>query len=288
MPVIDGHVHLYPPEVNRDPAGWAAAVGERHWSVLCTRRRANGTAVQGFPALAELLRAMDAAGVERAVLLGWYWERPETCVGQNRFFADCIRRHPDRLTAFASVQPASGPEAVRELERAHADGLVGLGELSPHTQGVAPGDSTLAALFARAGELGMPVNLHVTDPVSRPYPGRVETPLADFRRWAQAHPQTRFVLAHWGGGLDLAGLGNVWVDTAAAPLVYGTEVWKRVEAVVPADRVLFGTDFPLNLYPRLQAEPEFARMLAEARTALPREWHAPVLGGNLEQLLNRP
>jgi predicted TIM-barrel fold metal-dependent hydrolase len=24
MPVIDAHVHLYPPELNRDPAGWAA------------------------------------------------------------------------------------------------------------------------------------------------------------------------------------------------------------------------------------------------------------------------
>jgi len=25
--VIDSHVHLYPPELNRDPAGWAAAQG---------------------------------------------------------------------------------------------------------------------------------------------------------------------------------------------------------------------------------------------------------------------
>jgi predicted TIM-barrel fold metal-dependent hydrolase len=31
-----------------------------------------------------------------------------------------------------------------------------------------------------------------------------------------------------------------------------------------AERVLFGSDFPLNLYPRLDAEPNLARFVAEA------------------------
>lgn len=63
MPIIDAHVHLYPPEVNRDPAGWAAACGESHWAELCTRQRKNGQAVQGFPSVDKLLHDMDAAGM---------------------------------------------------------------------------------------------------------------------------------------------------------------------------------------------------------------------------------
>ncbi|MES1194343.1 MAG: amidohydrolase, partial [Opitutus sp.] len=129
--VVDAHVHLYPPEVNRDPAGWAAVHGEKHWAELCTRQRKDGKPVQTFPSVDQLLRDMDAAGVSKAVLLGWYWENHATCVAQNKFYADCIRAHPDRLAAFATVQPKAGPIAFEEAVRAMDDGLTGFGELSP-------------------------------------------------------------------------------------------------------------------------------------------------------------
>src|SRR5205823_1022680 len=79
MRIIDAHVHLYPADVDRDPAAWAAAQGEGHWAILCTRKRRDGQPVQTLPTVNQLLAAMDAAGIERAVLLGWYWEKPETC-----------------------------------------------------------------------------------------------------------------------------------------------------------------------------------------------------------------
>ena len=105
MRVIDSHVHLYPAELNRDPAGWAMAHHEDKWASLCLRRRQNGADVQGFPSLENLLLEMDRSGVERAVLLGWYWANPATCELHNRFYAECVRRYPDRLSAFATVQP---------------------------------------------------------------------------------------------------------------------------------------------------------------------------------------
>jgi predicted TIM-barrel fold metal-dependent hydrolase len=61
--IIDAHVHLYPPEVNADPVNWARSAGESHWGALCTRRRKDGRAVQGFPSVAELLCDMDEAGI---------------------------------------------------------------------------------------------------------------------------------------------------------------------------------------------------------------------------------
>jgi predicted TIM-barrel fold metal-dependent hydrolase len=261
--IIDAHVHLYPPEANADPAGWAAARGEGHWATLCTRRRKDGRAVQGFPSADELLRAMDAAGVERAVLLGWYWENAATCAEQNRFYAAAVRAHPNRLAAFATVLPGAA-DALTELRRARDDGLIGLGELSPHSQHVAADSSALHALLALAGELAMPVNLHVTDPTSRPFPGRVETPLEDFARLARAYPRVTFILAHWGGGLPLADLPNVLLDTAASPLLYGAEVWGRVGRDVPAERVLFGSDFPLDLYPRTRPGAGMGPFIEEA------------------------
>lgn len=291
MPIIDSHVHLYPPEANRDPTAWARERGEAHWATLCTRKRRDGRSVQGFSSVAGLLRAMDAAGIGRAVLLGWYWEKPETALEQNRFYAACIREHPDRLSACATVHPQAGRGTVlEEVRRAHEAGFVGLGELSPHSQHYAIDDPVFAEMLALAGELRMPVNLHVTDPESRPFPGRIETPLENFSRLARRFPATTFILAHWGGLLPLRDpaareLGNVVYDTAASPLLYGPEIWQRFLGAVAAERVLFGSDFPLNLYPRLELESELVRLVAEAKSAgLPPEALNGILEKNAERI----
>lgn len=291
MAVFDAHVHLYPAEVDRDPAAWAAARGERHWAVLCTRRRRDGRPVQSLPTVTALLRAMDEAGIGRALLLGWYWEKADTCAWQNRFFAATTRAHPDRFAACATLHPAAGVEAVRaELRRARDEGLVGLGELSPHSQGYAIDDPAFRAALEFAADHRWPVNLHVTDPDSRPFPGRIETPLEEFARLARDLPATPFVLAHWGGLLPLRdpavrALANVYYDTAASPLLYHATIWTRFLAVVPRERVLFGSDYPLNLYPRVSVEAEMARFLAEARAGGATD---EILGGNAERIFLRP
>jgi predicted TIM-barrel fold metal-dependent hydrolase len=291
MNLTDCHVHLYSPAINRDPAGWAAAAGEAHWAELSTRRRKDGRAVQVFPSLDGLLREMDAAGVARAVLLGWYWEKPATCVAQNRFYARCVQAHPDRLAACATIHPAAGNRAtLAEVRRAHGEGLVGLGELSPQAQGYAVEDATFNAALELAAALGWPVNLHVTDPDSGAYPGRVATPLKDFIHLAQRHPATTFILAHWGGLLPLRepaarSLANVYYDTAASPLLYDEGVWSRFLGVVSPEHVLFGSDFPLNVYPRIDAEPGLARLVAELhRSGLTAEQLRAVAGENARRL----
>jgi len=267
MLLIDAHVHLYPSEANRAPGAWAAARGEAHWAELVTRKRKDGKPVQGFPSMSELLRDMNAGGIRKAVLLGWYWEHHATCVEHNKFYASCIKAYPTRFAAFATVHPAAGEAALDEVRRARDGGFSGLGELSPHAQHVPLNDPIWRKILALAGELKLPVNLHVTDPHSKPYPGRVETPLADFVALARDFPWTNFILAHWGGGLAFdpirGDVHNVYYDTAASPLLYGPEVWSKA----PAGRVLFGSDYPLVLYPKTCAAPEFAGIVKEAQTS---------------------
>jgi len=280
--IVDAHVHLYPPEVNRDPAAWAVDRREAHWARLCTRQRRGGFHVQGFPTAEDLLRDMDAAGVDRAVLLGWYWEHHATCMEQNRFYAACMRAHPGRFSAFATVHPGAGEAALDEVRRARAEGFAGLGELSPHSQYVLPSDPVWRKVLGLAGELGLPVNLHVTDPLSKPYPGRVDTPLADFIALARDFPETNFILAHWGGGLafdpEATRLPNVWFDTAASPLLYGPDVWAKA----PLGRMLYGSDYPLILYPKTKTAPEMQGIMDEARKG---GFGADEFGGNAAKLL---
>jgi hypothetical protein len=205
---------------------------------------------------------------------------------QNRFYAECVHAHPDRLSAFATINPGAGhDQTLEEIMLACDAGLIGLGELSPHSQGLGIDDPVFRAALQRAGELNMPVNLHVTDPASRAYPGRVETPLPDFVRLAREFAQTTFILAHWGGGLawssETTELPNVWFDTAASPLLYGPDVWSRARI----DRVLFGTDYPLILYPQTETAPGFGGLLDEAKRS---GASAAILGQNAIQILGLP
>ncbi len=295
--IIDCHVHLYPDDAIADPAGWAAARGEGRWAAMVGPRGDGAPSLQGWANADRLLRDMDAAGVDRAVLLGWYWEHPETCAEQNRFFGECVRAHPDRFEAFATLHAAAGEAGVRaEMERCHAEGLSGLGELCPPAQGFGYDDPVLAMALECAAARHWPVNLHVTEPAGRAYPGRVETPFMDLLALVRRHPEVVFVLAHWGGLLPFfehnsavaRPLRNVFYDTAASPLLYRPEIFGRVAAVVGEERILYGSDYPLRLYPKHQTEPDFTRFLGEIRDCgLGAEERAAVLGGNWLRLRER-
>lgn len=292
MTVIDAHVHLYPPEISADPAGWAARAGEGAWASMSVRRRKNGAAVQAFPCVADLLGAMDAAGIERSVLVGWYWETQAACDRQNRFYAELVRSHPDRFSAFATVQlKGDTAVAVEQLHRALDAGLCGLGELCPHAQGYPILGEAFDRLLQTLG--ARPVLFHASDPSGRSYPGKVETPHPEFLSLARAHPDTPFILAHWGGQLPLLESGplppNLFVDTAASPLLYDPSIWRKILAKLPAERVLFGSDYPLTLYPNAPLS-SVAMLIDEARASgLPAEAIEAILSTTARTLLaSRP
>ncbi len=292
--VIDAHTHAYPPEIFSDPAGWARARGEHHWAELAGPRADGKRSLQGFADRGAMLRAMDAAEVERCVLLGWYWERHETCVWHNAVMAEWLRASPDRFSAFASVQPLSGAEALEDLRRTRDAGFCGVGEVFPAAQGFAMDEPGWEKVLAWAEKEKIPVNLHVPEPAGRDYPGYVASSLRDYQKLARTHPRVNFIFAHWAGLLPLLALNpsvrtdlrNVYYDTAASPLLYDPEVYRRVADAVGAERILFGSDYPLRVFPREQREPDFARPLAEVqKSGLTRKELALVLGGNARKLL---
>ncbi len=290
--ILDCHIHAYPPEVCADARAWGEAHAEP-WFVSCVAPPGKA-GIQGWATIDQLLRDMDQAGVEQVVMLGWYWERQETCEWQNQWFLDWHRQHPDRIQAFATVRPASGQRGLDDVRRALDGGLRGIGELFPQVQGFTLRDACFAELVALSVEAGVPFNLHVTDPTLPAGPGVMPTPLADYVQLARDFPAATFILAHWGGGLPFHELmprvrrhmANIYYDTSASPLLYDKAIFRRVIDLVGADRILFGSDYPLMLYPRESREPGFARFLADVTQAgLTDGELAGVLGGNARKLL---
>lgn len=294
--VIDAHVHLYAPEVPADPRAWARAHGESRW-LKCVAPE-DRRSIQGWAGIDRLLRDMDAAGIDHAVMLGWYWENQATADLQIDWFTHWIRTHPDRLSAFAPVVPSRDGNRLESTRRALDNGFRGIGELLPQIQGFTFEDEAFAALMALAREYRVPTNLHATDPVAAVRSRfQVPTPLEDFVQLFADFPENVFILAHWGGGLPFHELNrgsdvlfrNVYYDTAASPLTYDPRIFRRVGDVIGSDRILFGTDYPLLTHPRLSKEAGFILDLKDARASgLSESELHHVLGGNARRLLRLP
>jgi predicted TIM-barrel fold metal-dependent hydrolase len=289
--VIDSHIHMYPPEVYQDPLAWARQAGEPYWALLAADRPGHPS-IQGWASMDRLLADMDRAGVERVVLQGMYWQRPETCVAQNNWYMQWCRRYPDRLSGMAMVQPKAGEAALDEVRRAVDGGLLGLGEMLPYAQGYTMRDADFLRVVELAIELDIVLCLHGSEPVGRAYAGKSTTPLADYHWLASEYPDLKLILAHWGGLLPFyelmkgGKLENVYYDTAATPLLYRREIYRAVVNVVGAERILYGSDYPLLIYPRQDKEPGFGRLLDEIRTSgLTYAELDLILGGNAARLL---
>ncbi len=184
--------------------------------------------------LAELLAAMDEAGVQAVVDLDGGWGEEILCRHLDHFKAGA----PDRFFHFGGVEWGRWPELgdrfvewvatrLREQVRRGAQGLkvwkgFGLQVRDHHGHLVAVDDPRLDPLWQTAAELQVPVLIHVADPVaffdpldqynerweelqahpdwyfpSPPYPA-FQTILEALARLVLRHPRTIFIGAHVG------------------------------------------------------------------------------------------
>lgn len=288
--IIDSHIHLWSEEIGADPVGWGKDHGEPHFAAMMAPGPAGPQSEWPTPEAA--LAAMDVAGVDRAIVQGWYWERPETCALHQAWLEQALAAHRDRLSWCVPFHAGGGQEAVDRVRRAVEAGAVGVGELFPPAQGYAWDDPWLAQLLDWAAAAAIPVVLHVTEPVGPAWAGRIDTPLQEIVGLATRHPGLPLVLAHWGGGLPWYALSppvgraleSAHYDTAAAPrLMRAGPAWSAGLAAAGPSRVLWASDFPLRLYRGLDAAEGWARWhfeSAEALKARPPADLAAVLGGN--------
>ena len=287
---IDCHVHAYPAAVSEDPRGWAEARGETWWADCVAP--IDRPSIQGWADADQMVRDLDAAGIDHAIMLGWYWQQQSTCDEQNAWMADWQKQHPDRLRAFATVNITAGALAVHSTKRWLDEGFLGIGELLDCVQGYRYSDESFHALAELAREYDVPFNLHVTDPKLDTKSGMQPTPLNDFVDLANALPDNTFILAHLGGGLPWSDIPqlptNLYFDTAAVPLIYHTDAYRRAVAAVGSDRILFGSDYPLRLHPRDSKHPAIDRIVSEIQSAgLAEDELSAMMGRNLQKLLPR-
>jgi len=192
----------------------------------------------------EWIRAMDAVGVDKAIVL--------TMAVGKEFDAVYAKyaKYPDRFEVWCGFdytgydKPGFGPAAVKELERCYKAGARGVGELGDKGKGLfycrptkAWGmhldDPRMDPLLEKCAELGMPVNIHVADPywmylpmdatndgLMNAYKWRLDNQpgivghegmVNILERAVKRHPNTTFVACHFANcSYDLDKLGRLF------------------------------------------------------------------------------
>lgn len=155
MPIVDAQVHV-----------WAADTPDRPWPAI-----GHSYAHRDVPLGADqLLQEMDAAGVDRAVLVPPSWEGD-----RNDLALDAARRHPDRFAVMGRLplHPAS-PETVRTWR--DQPGMLGL-RFTVRPEHTWLTDGSADWMWREADRLGLPVMiscpgaLPIIDTVAERYPG---------------------------------------------------------------------------------------------------------------------
>ena len=292
--VWDSHVHMFPPEVYHN---WEKYAARDEWFRILTKKPENGKGVEETWADAEeTLATADRAGVYGIVMQGFYWNDPGLMVLQNDYMAECMKNHPDRMKGFCSINPKLKGQAIAEIERCARLGFSGIGELGPGGNGYDFNDPDFIEVCECAIEHDLPINIHCGEPVGHQYPGKDMTSLAPIPGLLERYPKLKLILAHMGGGLPfyemnpkLQGLfDNVRYDTAANPLLYRIGSFRAVIQMIGSKRLLFGSDFPLTLYPRRSREMDMSMFVNDVRdnAGLTRQEWEDVMGNNVVDFLH--
>lgn len=272
--IIDFHTHIFPKRIRDDRAECLKA--DSCFAALYWHKDAKLASAE------DLIENMDKAGVDKSVVLNIGWQTHELCVETNDYIMESVSRYPDRLVGFCSVAPGDTSMAERELERCVGGGVRGVGELRPDTVFLAESSRPLQDCIV---ENGLVLLVHASEPVGHIYDGKGSITPEVLYPFIQDNPEMKIVLAHWGGGMPFyalmpevkKALGNVYYDAAATPYLYNSRIYSQVAQLVGADKILFGTDYPL-LTPQ--------RLLGDLRSqGLPPDTLEMVLSGNALRLL---
>lgn len=245
-PIIDAHIHIFPPEVIADRERFVGL--DPHFGALYANPKARLVTAE------DAVASLDRNGIDGAWALGFGWSDLALCRLHNDYLIDSQRRYPNRLAGFAATQPLAGSAAIDEVTRAIGAGLRGVGELMPHGQGYHLDDWPIVDPLAEALiALDRPLIVHVSEPIGHAYLGKGDVSPVAAWQLAARHPRLRVVFAHWGGGLPFyelmpevrAALANTYYDSAATTYLYDFEIFRASAALVGPDRILFATDYPL-------------------------------------------
>jgi predicted TIM-barrel fold metal-dependent hydrolase len=235
-PVVDAHVHLFPPRVFAAIWRWF----DRHAWPIRYRLQA-----------AEVVAFLERQNVERFFALH-YSHVPGMARALNHHVSEMARLSP-RVVPFGTVLPGEPDAEGIVAESLDALGHAGL-KVHCHVQKVAPDDERMFPIYEAVARRGKVLVMHAGREPSSPAYGfdcRWLCGVEPVARVVERYPELKLVVPHlgqdqWREFLALCRASpNLYLDTTMAVAGFLTEDGpRRQDLLGVADRLLFGTDFP--------------------------------------------
>jgi predicted TIM-barrel fold metal-dependent hydrolase len=190
----------------------------------------------------DLLRVMDAVGVDRAVAI------PFPMVADYREehdeIARAVRAHGDRLTGAACIDPFLPEHEFRaELKRCTTEFGFRALKLQPQYHGLNPLSKRARIYFEAAYEYNLPVICHTGTGAPFALPSLFIVP-------ARTFPELKIILGHSGGSVYFTEAvvaatvcANIYLDLSSLMPHHINEVL----AHVPPARLMIGSDLPESM-----------------------------------------
>ena len=246
FPVFDAHIHVGPYDQMKERARRVMMGGRDDLDLL-------GRVVSSAD---ELVKAMDDQGIARAALINSVAPEVTGITDRvNPWIARYVDGHRDRLVPVGGIHPRYSRDVAGDMKRLLDVYRLGAIKLHPpHMELAANAYRTdcpsLADVYRLAGEAKRPVLIHTGTSI---FPGARNVyadPMA-CDDVAVDFPETTIILCHAGRPLwyDTAFFllrrhSNVVLDISGIPPRRLLEVLPRIPEI--ADRVLWGTDWPLK------------------------------------------
>jgi predicted TIM-barrel fold metal-dependent hydrolase len=281
---IDAVVNIWTPEVR--------AIRPDRDAFYGGKMKVSNETLQGL-SHEEMLRRMDAAGIERSFLIAAKNGPRQHKASYHipyEMVAEAVNRHPDRFFGLAGLDPTEGMEGVRLLEKGVKEyGFIGA-HFYPHWFELAPDHARWYPFYAKCVELDVPIQLQVGqsmlyDPnhrlrsVGRPI--ALDAVACDF-------PELKIIGIH---------VGIPWTDEMIAMAWKHPNVYIGCDAHSPKywpasfvnfidtfgqDKVIFGTDFPVLDFERTRSEIEALGLRAGPKRKLLRDNVLRIYGLDLD------
>jgi predicted TIM-barrel fold metal-dependent hydrolase len=254
--IIDLHVHPFCREATVTPSLDEAVqrmfFGGRTERVTPADAARMGEALFRNRGLADIIKDMDAAGVDKACIVAmdlstFYGVELVT----NQDVAQMAAAYPDRLIPFASVDPSMGRVAVDRLVHAvESLGCRGL-KLVPPVQHFDFSDPKYHPLWEAALDLDILVWTHTAHQRAHPdSDARLGHPML-VEPVTLKYPDLKIVLGHcgfpwvWEAWSLVVRRPNVFLDISAYANLYNHLPWDAYSKFEAEHKVLFATDYPL-------------------------------------------
>jgi predicted TIM-barrel fold metal-dependent hydrolase len=204
------------------------------------RERAERTVIS----LPEFVEQMDEAGIEWGAINA----------GSHEKTAEAVAQFPGRFIGTAYANPNDGMKGVRELERAVKELGMKCFYASPYRFGVRANDKKFYPLYAKAVELGIPVQVYTTMTYRTDFPMDIGRPLY-LDEVAMDFPEMKIVagLGGWPWVPEMIGVArrhqNVYISTAGHRPKYlatpgsGWEMLMQFGNTLLQDRVVFASSW---------------------------------------------